>query len=268
MRIKLMLPFVVCLSFIATVGSAQTVTEQMQKAIYAQETEGDLDGAIQIYRQILTSGPSRQLAAQAQFRLAQALLQKGDLQNAASEFQILSRSYPEYKDLIASMASQMRPAPRQYGTLRNGHYRNFLTNVEFTVPDAWSFKGDGESSGNGQMAIIDCGSGIAVLVWMKPLVERAADLASLLRKDMEGKSSMRSEGWKIRPESVQERTLSGHPGLSSISDYMQNDKPMVEYDFWVRSGKTLVFFFGEAEEDKLETLQANVETVAQSALIP
>ena len=169
----------------------------------------------------------------------------------------------------AIQASQWRPAPHQeLGTVQNGRYRNSLTNVEFTVPDGWSFKGDDESSGNGQMARIESDSGITVLVWMKPLLVGAADIPQGLRKAMEDKPSMRPEGWKIRPESVQDRSLSGHLGLSAIADYMQNGRPMVEYDFWVLSGKTHVFFFGQAEEQKLETLQANIETVAKSALIP
>jgi hypothetical protein len=269
MRFKPMTPVVLCLSLLTTVGSAQTVAERLQRAIYAQETTGDVDSAIQIYRQILTSTPSRPFAAQVQYRLAQALLQKGDLQNAALEFQILSQSYPEYKDLIASMASQGRPAPHHdLGTVQAGRYRNSLTNVELTVPEGWLFKGDGESSGDGQMARIDSGSGITVWIWMKPVTMRAADIPLGLRKAMEDKPSMRPDGWKIRPESVQERSLSGHLGLSAIADYMQNGKPMVEYDFWVQSGKTHVFFFGEAEEQKLEALQASIETVAKLALIP
>jgi hypothetical protein len=169
----------------------------------------------------------------------------------------------------AIQASQWRPAPHQeLGTVQNGRYRNSLTNVELTVPDGWSFKGDDESSGNGQMARIESDSGITVLVWMKPLLVGAADIPLGLRKAMEDKPSMRPEGWKIRPESVQDRSLSGHLGLSAIADYMQNGRPMVEYDFWVLSGKTHVFFFGQAEEQKLEMLQANIETVAKSALIP
>jgi tetratricopeptide (TPR) repeat protein len=269
MKINLMMPVVMYLSLLTTSGLAQTVAEQMQKAIYTQETTGDVDSAIQIYRRILAAAPPRQLAAQAQFRMAQALLQKGDLQDAALEFQILSQSYPEFKDLIASMASQWRPASRQeLGTVQNGRYRNSLTGVELKVAEGWSFKGGFESSGNGQMATVTSGSGFTVLVWMKPQVDGTADLAPMLRQEMKNKPSMRPPDWKIRTESVQERTLSGHPGLSAVADYTENGKPMVEYDFWVFSGKTHVFFFGKAEEPKLETLQANIETVAQSALIP
>src|ERR1022692_722854 len=88
---------------------AQTAAELMQKGIYTQETAGDLDGAMSIYRQILNSGSSpRDLAAQAEYRLAQCLLQKGDLGNAAKEFDNLARNYADYGNLISSLASMAR----------------------------------------------------------------------------------------------------------------------------------------------------------------
>jgi hypothetical protein len=88
---------------------AQTAAEQMQKGIYMQETAGDLDGAITIYRQIVNSGNSpRDIAAQAQYRLAQSLLQKGDLSNAAQEFETLARSYADYGKLVSSLATMAR----------------------------------------------------------------------------------------------------------------------------------------------------------------
>jgi hypothetical protein len=154
------------------------------------------------------------------------------------------------------------------GTVENGRYRNLLTNVELTVPDGWEFKGDGPSSGNGQMAMIASDSGITVYVWMRPFPVAADDIPTGLRRIMQQKPSMRPEGWRIRPASVQERSLSGHLGLSAVADYVQNGTQMVESDFWVLSGKTHVFFFGQAEADKLETLRADIETVAKSALIP
>jgi hypothetical protein len=88
----------------------QTATELLQKGIYAQETEGNLDNAILIYRQIVNSAPShRDIAAQAQYRLAQALLQKGDLATASAEFAKLSRDYSDYRNLISSLAGQIQP---------------------------------------------------------------------------------------------------------------------------------------------------------------
>lgn len=168
--------------------------------------------------------------------------------------------------LLTSVGSAQSGA--ELGTVENGRYRNFLTNVELTVPDGWVFKGDGPATGNGQMAIIESNSGITVEVWMKPSVVEAANIVPALRTQMENKHSMRSDGWTIRTESIQDRSISGHLGLSSVADYMVNGTRMVEYDFWVLSGQTHVFFFGRAEEGKLEALQADIEKVAESALIP
>lgn len=92
-----------------SLAHAQTAAEQLQKGIFTQETTGDLDGAITIYRQIVDSGSSpRDVAAQAQYRLAQALLQKGDLSNAAGEFEKLARNYADYGALVSNLANSAR----------------------------------------------------------------------------------------------------------------------------------------------------------------
>jgi TonB family protein len=88
---------------------AQTAAEELQKAIFTQETAGDLDGAIGIYRQIVDTGSTpREIAAQAQYRLGEALLEKGDLAGAAAEFDKLSRSYPDYGSMIGNLATTAR----------------------------------------------------------------------------------------------------------------------------------------------------------------
>src|SRR5215471_6896151 len=88
-------------------AAGQTAAELLQKGIYAQETEGNLDNAILIYRQIVNSAPAqREVAAQAQYRLAQALLQKGDLATASKEFERLARDYADYQKLISNLAGQ------------------------------------------------------------------------------------------------------------------------------------------------------------------
>jgi Family of unknown function (DUF6152)/Tetratricopeptide repeat len=99
---------VIATAIVATVpGFAQTAAELLQKGIYAQETEGKLDDAIQIYRQIVNSAPNpREIGAQAQYRLAQALLQKGDTNGAAQEFSRLARDYSEYSGVISQLARQ------------------------------------------------------------------------------------------------------------------------------------------------------------------
>jgi len=161
-------------------GSAQSVAEQLQKGIYAQETAGDLDSAIRIYREVIASNPAQRIyGAQAQMHLAQALLEKGDLAGAAQEFATLSANYAEFRDMIADMAGriqgagQTRTISRGTLTLSQGepdHYQHHLTGVELTAPAGWSLGGDGPASSGAEIVRfssstiqIDAQGG----VWMK-----------------------------------------------------------------------------------------------------
>jgi hypothetical protein len=94
-------------------GAAQTASQLLQKGIYAQETSGDLDAAIQIYRQLVGSAfGQRDIAAQAQYRLAETLIRKGDLSSAATEFQKLARDYSDYQALISRLSGRF-PEPKK-----------------------------------------------------------------------------------------------------------------------------------------------------------
>jgi len=104
---------------LAAPGFAQTATELLQSGIYDQETTGNLDEAISIYRQIVNSAGHSELAAQAQYRLAETFLQKGDLPTAAAEYQRLAQNYPDQQQLLRCSGTgfvrllQGRPPRRQ-----------------------------------------------------------------------------------------------------------------------------------------------------------
>ena len=79
---------------------------QMQRAAFAQDSAGNLDQAIAIYREI--AGPrtaDRALAAEAQYRLSQALLQKGDLPGATEAMVQLSAGFPDQAEQISRLTS-------------------------------------------------------------------------------------------------------------------------------------------------------------------
>src|SRR5262245_41374282 len=97
-------------------AAAQTASEQLQKAIFAQDSQGNLEGAITIYRQLAYSGLTPQdVAAEAQYRMAQALLGKGDVTAATREFERLERDFADYQKLVASLATARRVAPAPAG---------------------------------------------------------------------------------------------------------------------------------------------------------
>jgi hypothetical protein len=239
------------LALLASPAPSQTVAEQMQKAIYAQQTAGDLDTAIQIYRQILTSsGADRKTAAAAQFRLAQSLLQKGELAEAAREFQMLA-NYPEYTDAIAKLAGRVSRAHQTvvsrgdysaYGN-RGGVYNNIASGVQIRVPPGWTLV-DGDSDDNGKFAqLTDPETEYSVVVWMRSEQHAAADIPALLQHDLENKPSQRGPGWMVRPESVQHGGSGDQQWLRGIADWTVNGQPWVEYVAWIRTPKTHVFVF-------------------------
>src|SRR5438067_1973938 len=65
--------------FVSSAPAAESPSVLLQKGIYAEETEGNLDSAIKIYEQIAAeSASNRAVVAQAQYRLAMCYQRKGE----------------------------------------------------------------------------------------------------------------------------------------------------------------------------------------------
>lgn len=121
----------VALSVAPSMG--QSPADLLQKAIYTQETLGDLDGAIKLYRQIVNSGAqSRVYAAQAQYRLGLCLLKKGEKSEAAKAFEKLVQDYSEEKELVAKAKEQLsadtRLVPTPWGESELSEFQIKLPN--------------------------------------------------------------------------------------------------------------------------------------------
>lgn len=94
----------------ATILLAQTEQQrlaeamQLQRGIHNQDAAGSLDEAIAIFREV--AGPrtaDRALAAEAQYRLSQALLQKGDLTGASEAMVQLSANFPDQAERVSRL---------------------------------------------------------------------------------------------------------------------------------------------------------------------
>jgi tetratricopeptide (TPR) repeat protein len=273
---------IVVLASAAVAGpdSATSVAEQLAKAIYAQDTAGNLDEAIRIYRHVLASSPQRPHAAQAQYRLAQSLLQKGDLNGAAAEFQKLATFYPDYGDLIASMARRLQNrSPNttihlgklelvQSGPTQIGRYEHRLTKIEIPVSDGWAVRGDTESSGGGEMVLLsDTVSGATGFVWLKPY-DGEGKLDAELQNDLEEKPSLRSSDWKVRPQSVERRVVAGEQALSAVADYVDNHRKMIEYLVWVRCTRSRLLFSVRIRAEDFATNQSRFDRFIAAVKIP
>src|ERR1019366_200371 len=92
---------VVVVLLIGAPANAQSAADLLQKGIHAQETVGDVDSAIQIFRQVAASpAANKVLAAQAQYQLVVCMLQKGDRAAARKELDLLARNFPDQSDLV------------------------------------------------------------------------------------------------------------------------------------------------------------------------
>jgi tetratricopeptide (TPR) repeat protein len=114
-RIGLVLVFVLT---VVSAFSAQDPSVLLEKAIYTEETLGNLSDAIGIYQQVAAAAEAdRATAALALYRLGICYQKSGREQDALAAFAKLAKVYPEQKDLIAkipgepSKGLEFQPAP-------------------------------------------------------------------------------------------------------------------------------------------------------------
>jgi hypothetical protein len=107
---------------IAAPAAAATPSEMLQKAIYTEETVGDLDAAMKLYEKVIAEGKSAsEAAAQAQFRLALCLEKKGRDAEAQAAFKAVIENFPNSKELVAQAREhlpsdiKLLPAPWKMG---------------------------------------------------------------------------------------------------------------------------------------------------------
>jgi hypothetical protein len=253
--------------------AAQTPAELLQKGIYTQETAGDPDGALQIYRQITASAPSQSpVAAQAQFRIAEVLLRKGDLNGAAVEFNILATRYSEHQALIAKMANRLGAVHNQVtGTVRDGRYRNNRTGLELALAAPWKTTYSGPSSDDGDMVSVSDGSSVDFGVWMRPEESSAAEIPEKLRASVPAKAKMNegTPGFAFRPESIQPRTIAGQQALSAIADYVEDGEKRAAIYTWIYTPKTHVLFLArDVPVSDVPGVQSRLDQLVSTAVVP
>jgi tetratricopeptide (TPR) repeat protein len=242
-------------------GAAQTVPELLEKGIYTQETAGDVDRAIEIYRQIVSSAPAvRSYAAQAQYRLAQCLLQKRAGADAAREFRKVIEGYPEDKDLVARARESILPLARYL----EADYYDPVLGLSFTSPE-WPVS---------QVMRLDGGSVQISLsaLYAPPRYPQRVDMPVVLARTRKAPSV---QAW-FEEYQQQCRTcrvvstgeLGGRQVLAFASDRYRSilnpGVPTVSYGVLLKSGKTEVMIRAEVPADELERNQAIIERIAES----
>ncbi len=243
---------------IASVGSAQTLTELLQKGIYTQETVGDLDAAIRIYQQVIAgTQAASELRVQAQRRLRAAEAQR----------RLLGAAAPRANEGRTS-------APREpLGTVAGRLYRHTWTGVTFEIPEGWKVLDTVPSSDNGEMALLLAADPAAdVNVWLIPEKNDADSINTKLNESPRLKAKAREglEGYRLREGSVQRVYIGGQRAMVAIADYTVDNgrRAMAEYLTWIYTENTHTFFFAHVPADQLERLRPQFEALIHSAIIP
>ena len=109
-------PFLLAMLTILFVAAAQaastnSLSELLEKGIYSEETKGDLDGAMQLYKQVVSEAKAGQaVAAQAQYRLGVCQYKKRNFSEANAAFEKLIKDYPDQKELVAKARDYLASA--------------------------------------------------------------------------------------------------------------------------------------------------------------
>jgi hypothetical protein len=298
MFIRFVAVAMLALSLLATAGSAQTAAELLQKGIYTQQTAGDVDGAVKIYQQVIgMAGVDHAIAARAQMQIVTAFLQKGDLPRAARELTTLRLNYGDQKEVVAAAVTAaqlaaLTPSARPTtvvqttplaphltkGTLENGVYHHTATGTEIRVPTGWSITGDAFSSGGGECVLLNDSSGQSYFVWMMSDPTRAAEIPATLQNDADRKLLQRTadgvEGFEMRPGTLSKfyngsaREGGTRQALAVAFDFVQGKASMIEYETWVRTEKTFVYFRGICPVSSTSAVQDGIQMLVNATDLP
>jgi tetratricopeptide (TPR) repeat protein len=90
---------------------ADTPAAQLEKGIFQQETAGDLDAAVKVYKQIVDeANANRRFVAEAQFRIGECYQKQGKKAEAEAAFRQVVVSYPDQVELVAKARKELGEA--------------------------------------------------------------------------------------------------------------------------------------------------------------
>lgn len=96
------------LGLLSPIALAESPSVLFQQGLYAEETEGDLDKAMEIYSQVLGEYKEiERIAARATYQLGMCHLKKGEKEKAAEYFNEVADYYPEQTSVVKKAQAQL-----------------------------------------------------------------------------------------------------------------------------------------------------------------
>ena len=241
--------------------AAQTLTEQLQRGIYTEETLKNKEEAARIYRQILAA-PSvpESISTEAQRRLARLLL---------------STPRPAPSTIPAEVRVAQAP---ERGVVEHGRYRHVASGTTFDLPAGWSAERTGPSSDDGEMTTLTDGT-FSINVWMIKETTPADQVAARVAAAPAEKVRQRRSGYyapgmsdpstyDIPPDTLKPAMINGRHAMTAIGSYAAGDRTKREYMTWIYTQQSRVFFFARVWPEDLAVLRPMFDVIVNSAIVP
>jgi hypothetical protein len=281
MNIKWTIRIVLLAAALSVTLSAQTLTEHLQKGIFAEETLGDLAEAAKVYRQVIAApAVPRAIAQEAERRLARLMAS----QRATSVAK--GTALPPGQSAIT-----LQDQPR--GAVEENRYRHLWWGIKFDLPPGWTAGDTYPSSDGGDMVTLtDQATKRSISVWMireeTPAAQVAARVANApveklrQRQNGYGIPGVDPPGYDIPKQSVQPAVVNGRQAIVAVGEYLGLDVerlfhgaspspvkvPMNELMTWIYTSQSRVFFFSRVRVDDLAPLRPYFDQVVHSAIVP
>jgi tetratricopeptide (TPR) repeat protein len=99
-------------AFSAAAGAAESPSALLEKAIYTEETVGDLDAAAKLYEKAVAEAKKIEaVAAKAQYRLGLCLLKQGKKEQGIAALEKVVQRFPGQKELVAAARKHLPATP-------------------------------------------------------------------------------------------------------------------------------------------------------------
>lgn len=266
MKIKWTIHVVLLAAALSVTLSAQTLTEHLQKGIFAEETLGDLAEAAKIYRQIIAApAVPRAIAQEAERRLARL--------TAAQR--VIARP-PASRPPAGELGIEREPR----GTVEQGRYRHLSSGITFDLPPGWTASDTYPSSDGGDMVTLtDLATRRSINVWMIKEETPAAQVGARVTAAPAEKIRQRHSGYGIAgmldprtydipSHNVHVTAINGRQASVAVGQYLAGREPMNELMTWIYTSQSRAFFFSRVRVDDLAPLRPYFDQIVHSAIVP
>jgi len=258
--LTLFLTIVFLIFVFGNLTSQQSAAEHFEKAFYYEDIQGDLQKAIDLYKQILDKFPkNREVAAKAQLHVG-LCYEKLGLKEAQKAYQKVVDDFPEQAEVV-KIAKEKLSALQKAQTVVEKVDKEFKIRKVWAGPDV-STSGEPSPDGRylscvdetGDLVIREIATGKKHSLTKKGPWEESAEFASTSRWSPDGKRI--AYKW-FNKDNFYDLRIIGLDGLGPRVLFQNKEVEVVPAD-WSSNSKHILAFFLQKKQSKLQIVLVSV----------